>query len=144
VSPFQTLPTLSFRAERSAAEKSCDGSRIHSHVILECNEEVRGSTLFTTLLPLPAAKISPFRYTSVEMTRNKAFSKWQGKKKCRTSSAKASRMTAQKCYSIFPPQRLHSKHITSTELTYHAPLGAYHIAALDPSVTLRMTICGNI
>jgi hypothetical protein len=53
---------LSFRAKCNAAEKSCDFSSIHSHVILEAfAEEVRGSTLYTTFLPLPAAKISPFR-----------------------------------------------------------------------------------
>jgi hypothetical protein len=64
-------------------EKSCGASRIHSHVILEAlAEEVRGSTLFTTFLPLPAAKISRrtegaalLRYTSLEMTSEKSFSK---------------------------------------------------------------------
>jgi hypothetical protein len=63
--------SLSFRAEAlAAAEKSCDVSRIHSHVILEAlAEEVRGSTLFTTFLPLPAAKISPFRLRSSKALR---------------------------------------------------------------------------
>jgi hypothetical protein len=38
-------------------EKSCGASRIHSHVILEAlAEEVRGSTLFTTFLPLPCGQ----------------------------------------------------------------------------------------
>jgi hypothetical protein len=50
------LLTLSFRAECNAAEKSCDFSRIHSHVILERSEEVRGSTLYTTFLPLPCGQ----------------------------------------------------------------------------------------
>jgi hypothetical protein len=59
--------------QTKCVEKSCDFSRIHSHVILEAlAEEVRGSTLFTTFLPLPAAKISRLRLKpTLEMTRIK-------------------------------------------------------------------------
>jgi hypothetical protein len=60
---FQTLRSLSFIPNApflvisTAVEKSCDFSRIRSHVILEAlAEEVRGSTLFTTFLPLPCGQ----------------------------------------------------------------------------------------
>jgi hypothetical protein len=44
-------------AGEAVAEKSCGASRIHSHVILEAlAEEVRGSTFFTTFLPLPCGQ----------------------------------------------------------------------------------------
>jgi hypothetical protein len=68
---FQTLLTLSFRPQwRNLATLVAFTPTSFLNAVKKY-VGVHSSPLFTTSLPLPAAKISRLRYTSLEMTRNR-------------------------------------------------------------------------